>query len=96
MRSGLPPLPGSSGSELSYHHSLSKPLSFNLISMQPDALNRETYTSSKISHRELYKTGYELDIARQNHVESACQNTPFKGITAITQLEHVEEKNNPG
>ena len=95
MRSGLPPVPGSSGSESSNHHSPSKPISFNLVTLQPELLHRDDVSKGRSRISGIYKNSRDSSNSRHRHVTSTGKNSSFQRITAITQLEQVEEKDNP-
>ena len=92
MRSGLPPVPGSSGSDSSTQPSSHKPISFNLVTLQADSLHRETLSRGKSGHNGIYKTGRVASNSR--HKLAKVKSKAFQRITAITQLEQVEEKDN--
>ena len=92
MRSGLPPVPGSSGSDSSTHPSSHRPISFNLITLQGDILHREELSRGKNGNNGIYKTSRVVSNSRHKPVKSKSKT--FQRITAITQLEEVKEKDN--
>ena len=94
MRSGLPPVPGSSGSESSY--STSKPLSFNLVALQPNKINdKELFSAKKKGYAINYKSNSGPRSSRYRQVKSTGKISSLQRITAISELKHVEEKDNP-
>ena len=95
MRSELPPVPGSSGSESSYHHSPSKPISFNLVTLQSNKLHREKLPGVRSCHSEIYKIGRDPTTAKHRNFKSTGRKCSTQRMTAITQLDQVEEKDNP-
>ena len=92
MRSGLPPVPGSSGSESSSQPSPHKPISFNLITLKTESLHRGKPSGGRKENNGIYKTGRVPVSSRHTHVKQKSKN--FQRITAMTQLEQVEEKDN--
>ena len=92
MRSGLPPVPGSSGSDSSSQPSSHRPICFNLITLQGDILHRDEHSRGKNGNNGIYKTSRVASNSRHKPVKS--RGKTFQRITAITQLEQVEEKDN--
>jgi hypothetical protein len=92
MRSGLPPVPGSSGSDSSNQPSSHRPISFNLITIKADSLHREELSRGKSGNNGIYKAGRVASNSRHKLVKAKSKS--FQRITAITQLEQVEEKDN--
>ena len=94
MRSGLPPVPGSSGSESNY--STSKPVSFNLVALQPNRINdKEFFSAKKKGYVGTYKSDSGPRSSRYRHVKSTGKISSLQRITAISELKHVEEKDHP-
>ena len=94
MRSGLPPVPGSSGSESSY--STSKKMSFNLVAIQPETVNnKDLFPTKKKAYMGNFKSNFDPNPSKYRHVKSTGKISSLQRITAISELKHVEEKDNP-
>ena len=92
MRSGLPPVPGSSGSEATIQQSLAKPLSFNLVTLKTIEANGKKLSREK-SYEEIYKT--QSRISKNNHNRSSSKNDSLQRIPAINQLKQLNNKDYP-